>query len=153
MTPSPTALLSADRVLLDLHADDEEAAIRAVAARFAGSPRRGATPEAFAGEVIERERLSSTALGCGVAFPHARTTLVKRDRRRRRTQRRRGAFRRERRRPCISFLSSARRPNARAQYLALVGTLARLLRGDALRQKLLAAPTADAFVAALRAAA
>lgn len=151
MTVSPIALLSSERVLLDLHADDEAGAIRTVTAAFAGHP--GVTDASkLASEVIDRERLSSTALGCGVAFPHARTVLVKEI-----------IVAVGRSVEGVPFTGSSEPvhfifvigtpPDRAPQYLALVGTLARLLRSDATRQKLLAAATADDFVAVLRNAA
>ena len=151
MTPSPLTLLSPDRVLLDLRADDETAAIQAVTALLAHDP--GVTDAArLADEVIERERLSSTAMGNGVAFPHARTTLVKDIV---------TAVGRSvdgvpfgGKRELVHFVFIIGTPPDRApQYLAFVGTLARLLRVESTRQKLLTAPTSDAFVAVLSAAA
>lgn len=151
MTVSPIALLSPARVLLDLRADDEAGAIRAVSDAFAGHP--GVIDAAkLAAEVIDREKLSSTALGCGVAFPHARTTLVK--------EIVVAAGRSVQGVPFagsdgpVHFIFVIGTPPDRApQYLALVGTLARLLRSETTRQKLLAAPSPDDFVAVLRTAA
>ena len=151
MTTSPLALISPDRVVLDLRADDGAAAIRAVTGVLAGHP--GVADAArLADEVIERERLSSTAMGGGVAFPHARTALVKEIvvAVGRSTEGVPFAGSQEK----VHFLFVIGTPPDRApQYLALVGSLARLMRGEAVRQKLLAAPDAEAFVAALHAAA
>ncbi len=151
MFASPLALLQPAQVLLDLHADDEAAAIRDVAGMFAGNPAVS-DPARLAGEVIERERLSSTALGCGVAFPHARTSLVKEI-----------VVAAGRSVAGVPFAGGedlvhfifviGTPPDRAAQYLALVGTLARLLRSESAREKLLAAASSDAFVAVLRAAA
>lgn len=148
MTISPLALLSPDRVLLDLRADDETGAIRAVAGTFFNHPSV-TDAHKLAEEVIEREHLSSTALGCGVAFPHARTGLVKEI-----------VVAVGRSVQGVPFVGSGELvnfvfvvgtpPDRAPQYLALVGTLARLLRSDATRQRLLAAATADDFVAILR---
>lgn len=151
MIPSPLALLSPDRVLLDLRAGDETAAIRAVTGILAHDPAV-ADAARLADEVLERERLSSTAMGSGVAFPHARTALVKDIV---------VAIGRSTvgvpfgsKKELVHFVFLIGTPPDRAtQYLAFVGTLARLLRAESTRQKLLAAPTPDAFVAALRAAA
>ncbi len=148
MTNSPVVLLSPAQVLLDLRADDEAGAIRAVAGMFAGHP--GVTDAArLADEVIDRERLSSTALGCGVAFPHARTGLV--------TEivvaagRSVEGVRFAGSDDAVHFVFVIGTPPDRApQYLALVGTLARLLRTETARQELLTAPTPDAFVTLLR---
>ena len=147
---SPIELLSPDRVLLDLHAGDEAGAIRAVAGVFAGHPEVS-DPSRLAGEVIERERLSSTALGCGVAFPHARTSLVREIvvAAGRSTG---GVPFGGGKEPVHFVFVIGTPPDRAAQYLALVGTLARTLRSEDIRQRLLAAPDADAFVAVLRAA-
>ena len=75
ISPLP-ASLSPALVLLDLPAADETAAIRAVTALLAGQPDV-ADADALAAEVIAREKLSPTALGHGVAFPHARTAGVR----------------------------------------------------------------------------
>ena len=151
MTPSPLALLTPDRVLLDLRADNETAAIREITGLLAHDSGV-ADAGRLADEVIERERLSSTSMGSGVAFPHARTSLVKEIV----TAVGRSAVgvpfgtKRE----LVHFVFIIGTPPDRApQYLAFVGTLARLLRAESNRQKLLAAPTPAAFVAALRAAA
>ena len=151
MSASPISLLLPDRVVLDVRAADEVASIRAVAGALAGHPEV-TDAAALANEVIERERLSSTALGSGVAFPHARTTLVKEI-----------VVAVGRCVAGVPFAGNAEPvhfifvigtpPDRAAAYLALVGTLARVLRSDTLRQKLLAVATADDFVAALRAAA
>ena len=130
MLPSPTALLSADRVLLDLSADDEAVAIRAVAGIFrraSGSyrPRQAGRPRSSTASGSARRPSAS-----GVAFPHARTALVKEivvaagrsvDGR---------AVRREPEEPVHFIFVIGTPPDRAAQYLALVGTLARLLRGD-----------------------
>ncbi len=151
MSTSPLSLLSPDRIVLDLQAGDEAAAIRTVAAALAGHP---AVPDAaaLAEEVVERERLSSTALESGVAFPHARTARVKEI-----------VVAIGRSTAGVPFAGSdgpvhfvfviGTPPDRAAQYLALVGTLARLLRSEALRQGLLAANTPADFMTALRAAA
>ena len=151
MSASPTSLLSPDRVLLDVRAGDEVAAIRTVAGALTEHPGVNDAP-ALADEVIERERVSSTALGSGVAFPHARTARVKEI-----------VVAVGRSVTGVPFAGSAdpvhfifvigTPPDRAAQYLALVGTLARLLRSDTLRQKLLVVTTPDEFVAVLRAAA
>ncbi len=140
MTSLPTSLLTSERVLLDVRAADEAAAIRAVTAVFNGSPD----------EVIAREKLSSTALCCGVAFPHARTELVQEI-----------VVAAGRSVAGVPFTGGKELvhfvfvigtpPNRAAQYLAFVGTLARALRGESVRQQLLTAATADDFVAVLRA--
>ncbi len=67
--------LEAERVILELRAQDCDAALREiVVAMAAGGEVRA--PEKFIGQVLARERATSTFVGHGVAFPHARTELV-----------------------------------------------------------------------------
>ena len=65
-----TDLLSADDVVLDLSADNKRNLLRALAAEAATRLRH---PEQEILDTLKaRERLGSTALGRGVALPHAR---------------------------------------------------------------------------------
>ena len=150
MTPPLTALLVPSLVLLDLQAEHEEDAIRAVAGQFAGHPAVRDCAR-FTEQVLEREKLSTTALGHGVAFPHARTAevtdLVVAVGRSRAGVPFRGSG------ETVNFLFVIGTPPDRvAQYLALVGRLARLLKEEALRAQLLAATTAEAFLLPLQSA-
>lgn len=150
MTPPLTELLVPSVVQLDLQAANEEDAIRSVAGLLAHNPAVRDCAR-FAEQVLERERLSTTALGHGVAFPHARTSEV--------TQ---IVIAVGRSREGIPFRGSGERvhflfvigtpPDRVAQYLALVGRLARLVKEDALRDQLLAATTAEAFLEPLQSA-
>ena len=67
--------LDAERVILELRAQDCDAALREIAAVMArgGEVRE---PDKFIAQVLARERATSTFVGHGVAFPHARTELV-----------------------------------------------------------------------------
>jgi mannitol/fructose-specific phosphotransferase system IIA component (Ntr-type) len=62
--------------VLTLEAEDVEEAVRALCAAAAGHLRLEA--DALLSQVMERERLMSTAVGKGVAFPHARLEGLKR---------------------------------------------------------------------------
>ena len=151
MIPPLSELLVPSAVQLDLPAQNEEDAIRTLTGLLVPNPAcRDAA--GLAAQVLEREKLSSTVLGYGVAFPHARTTLV--------TdivvaigRSREGVeFRDPGQR--VNFLFVIGTPPDRvAQYLALVGRLARLLRDDALRTRMLDAATPEEFLAPLRSAA
>ena len=150
MIPPLSELLVPSVLELELTASDEEEAIRAVTARLAGHP--GVKDVAhLAAQVLEREKLSTTALGHGVAFPHARTgevsQIVIAIGRSREGILFRGADQR------VNFLFVIGTPPDRvAQYLALVGRLARLLKEEAMRAQLLAATTAEEFLTPLRSA-
>ena len=144
-------LLKSEVIQLNLQAREKTAALREVASLLAPG-QRVANFEAFFSEILERERISNTALGHDVAIPHARTEQ------------------------CSEILIAVGRsvagvdfespgdPPVRlifligtpkqmvAEYLRLVGNLARLLRQDALREKLLAAPDAPSFIKLLNSA-
>ncbi len=151
MTPPLSNLLVPSAVQLDLPAQNEAEAIRALTGLLGSNPAVKNAGE-LATQVLEREKLSTTALGHGVAFPHARTTLVTDI-----------VVTAGRSREGVLFRDSGQRvnflfvigtpPDRVAQYLALVGRLARLLRDDALRAHLLAAATVEEFLAPLRSAA
>ena len=63
-------------VTLELQARTRDDALREIIATMAGEGRLG-EPEKLFAEVQAREEVHSTFMGRGVAFPHARTTLVK----------------------------------------------------------------------------
>ena len=145
------ALLKPEAINLDLHARHKTDALREVASLLVQG-KHVANFEEFFSEILERERVSNTALGHDVAIPHARTEQ------------------------CSEILIAVGRSVAGvdfegqddlpvrlifligtpkqmvAEYLRLVGNLARLLRQDSLREKLLAAPDAASFIKLMDAA-
>ena len=138
-------LLRADRINLNIQAGQKNAALREVASQL---NQTGCITDfnAFFNEILERERVSNTALGHDIAIPHARTEQ------------------------CREILIAVGRNAAGidfevkdggpvrlifligtpkqmvTEYLRVVGNLARLLRQDALRQALLTAPDAATFI-------
>ncbi len=150
MIPPLSELLVPSVLQLDLTAPDEEKAIRAVTATLSGHPAVKDVGR-LAALVLEREKLSTTALGHGVAFPHARTAEV--------TQiviaigrSREGVLFREAGQRVNFLFVIGTPPDRVAQYLALVGRLARLLKEETMRAQLLAATTAEEFLTPLRSA-
>ena len=139
------ALLRPETINLNLQARDKVGVLREVASLLSQS-QRVANFEVFLDEILERERISSTALAYDVAIPHARTDQ------------------------CNEILLAVGRsvagvdfgvPNSQpvrlvfligtpkrmvTEYLRVVGNLARLLRQDALRAQLLTAPDAASFI-------
>ncbi|HUJ11354.1 MAG TPA: PTS sugar transporter subunit IIA [Verrucomicrobiae bacterium] len=139
------ALLSPEKIKLELQAQQKTAALREVAELLAQN-RCINDFEAFFNEILQRERVSNTALGHDVAIPHARTDQ------------------------CSDILVAVGRSTAGidfeakdgqpvrlifligtpkqmvTDYLRVVGNLARLLRQDNLRQHLLDAPDSAAFI-------
>lgn len=63
-------LIRTQDILLDMQADRKRTALRAMAVRL--GERVGASPDAVLAALLRRERLGSTAIGNGVAIPHAR---------------------------------------------------------------------------------
>lgn len=143
-------ILVPEAVRLDLQARERCPAIHEVIEQLAGSVSV-VNLEGFHQEVLAREKIESTCLGNGVAFPHARTDHVK------------GLV--------IAVGRSARGVDFETvhqtvhlifvigtpkkmvtDYLAVVGALARLLKDDGLRDKLMQAATAEEFVSVLAAA-
>ena len=148
-TFSLSDLLAPEHVLLDLSAPDEIAAIRAVTALLQGDANVRDAAQ-LTTQVLEREALSSTALGSGVAFPHARTDLVSRivvagGRSRAGVPFQQG-------RELVHFIFVIATPRDQVpQYLAAVGKLARLLKDPASRGQLARATSVAEFLEPLRA--
>ncbi len=142
------SLLNEKRIDLDLPAGTETDAIQRVAALVRADPAV-LSFQAFTAEILAREKISPTAIGQGVAFPHARTEHVNEI-----------VLAAGRSRAGIPFAGGAQTvhlifvigtPNDRVrEYLALVGGLARLLKDSTVREKLMQAATHAAFLAALR---
>ena len=133
---------------LDLVAADEDEAIRAVTALLAGHPAV-VNVERLAAEILEREKLSPTAMGNGIAFPHARTEQVREIVLAVGRSTEGVVFRGADERVHFFFVIGAP-PDRAAQYLALVARLARLLKNDAVRARLLVAPDPAAFLNVLQ---
>lgn len=67
--------LHPDRIALELEADSKVDAIRQIAGLLEDAP--GMTDfDRFLREVFEREHLGSTAMGYGIAIPHARSRSI-----------------------------------------------------------------------------
>jgi mannitol/fructose-specific phosphotransferase system IIA component (Ntr-type) len=143
-----TDLLLPERVLLNFDAANETQAIETVTSVLAGHPDVSDVRR-LAREVIERESLSSTAMGHGVAFPHARTDQV-----------RQIVMAIGRSVAGVPFKSAAdpvhfvfilgTPQNEVPQYLAAVGKLARTLKDAGVRDQLMAAASVEEFLAALK---
>jgi mannitol/fructose-specific phosphotransferase system IIA component (Ntr-type) len=68
------ALLQPDQICLNLQAQEKLPALRELVTSLRHHPAL-ARPEAFFRELLARERVTNTALGNGLAMPHARTDL------------------------------------------------------------------------------
>ncbi|WP_162616400.1 PTS sugar transporter subunit IIA [Xylanimonas allomyrinae] len=71
------ALITPDLVLLGATADDRDTAIRVAASRLSRAGRL-TDEHAYVQAVLEREAATSTAVGFGIATPHAKTDAVAR---------------------------------------------------------------------------
>jgi fructose-specific phosphotransferase system IIA component len=139
------ALLNPETISLNVQAREKTAALREVAELLL---KTGcvANFEAFFQEILDRERVSNTALGHDVAIPHARTEqcseiLVAVGRSTEGID-----FETKDNQPVrLVFLIGTPKQMV-TDYLRVVGNLARLLRQDGVRQQLLNAPDAASFV-------
>jgi len=140
-------LLHPVQILLDLKENKRTAAIHEVAGLL--EKDEGVINfKGFYDELLARERVEATSLGNGVAFPHARTDHVKRlvlavGRSVEGVNFEAGGEK-------IHFIFVIGTPRRMVtEYLALVGAMARLLRNEEVRLKLLSARTPEEFLAAL----
>ena len=145
-TPGKVAgLLRPEAIILDLQAHEKVAALREVASllQTAGCVTNF---DAFFGEILERERVSNTALGHDVAIPHARTEqcgeiLIAVGRSTDGID-----FEAKDGQPVRLIFLIGTPKQMVTDYLRVVGNLARLLRQDDLCQHLLDAPDPDTFI-------
>jgi fructose-specific phosphotransferase system IIA component len=144
-TTNLASLLKSEAINLNLQARQKTAALREVAEMLAQN-KSIANFDAFFREIIERERVSNTALGHDVAIPHARTEqcteiLVAIGRSTEGVDfdsKDNGPVR-------LIFLIGTPKQMV-TEYLRVVGNLARMLRRDDVRQKLIEAPDAATFI-------
>ncbi len=72
-----TDILVRDACVIDMQARTKKEALRELADRIA-SATRGLEPKALLDLLLEREKLGSTAMGDGIAIPHARIEALDR---------------------------------------------------------------------------
>jgi mannitol/fructose-specific phosphotransferase system IIA component (Ntr-type) len=133
------------RISLALQATARAAALAEAAGLLAGHPDV-VSFDGFYQELLARDRLETTNLANGVALPHARTEFVRNivvavgrsD----------AGIRYDDSPPPVRLLFVLGTPKSNpSDYLALVGSLCRLIKDTAHRDALLAAPSPEAFVA------
>jgi mannitol/fructose-specific phosphotransferase system IIA component (Ntr-type) len=144
-----TDLLNEKHVDLDLRTRNFETALGKLV-RLLETDERITQPDKFLEQVMARERLSSSVVEHGVAFPHARTELVEKI-----------VLAIGRSRAGVSIAPDGQRARLIfligvpqrliSDYLVCVGALARLLKDDEVRQRLLGAATPGEFLDVLRA--
>ncbi|HVT72803.1 MAG TPA: PTS sugar transporter subunit IIA [Lacunisphaera sp.] len=140
-----SSLLAPERIVLSVQSTKRTAALQEIARRLEHDPNIANFP-GFYNELLARERVDTTCLGNEVALPHARTEHVKKivlavgrsDQ---------GVFF-ENSNQTVKLLFVLGTPkNNPTDYLILVGALCRLIKEESSRAALLAAPTAEAFIA------
>jgi mannitol/fructose-specific phosphotransferase system IIA component (Ntr-type) len=145
-------LLHEQQVILRLSSRKPANAIREIVDVIASdiSGRKIAEPEAFLEQVLAREQRHPSAVENGVALPHARTDLVDEI-----------VIGVGRSRAGIPFSENQQRANLifvigvperlLSDYLVCVGTLARLVKDETVRSRLLKAEAPREFIEALTA--
>ena len=145
-------LLTEQQVILRLRSRKSVNAIREIVDVLASdiSGRKIDNAEAFLEQVLAREQTHPSAVENGVAFPHARTDLVDEI-----------VIGVGRSRAGISFGENQQRAHLifvigvperlLSDYLVCVGTLARLVKNETIRSRLLNAETPHEFIEALTA--
>jgi mannitol/fructose-specific phosphotransferase system IIA component (Ntr-type) len=152
MPIAPADLLHEQQVILRLRSRKPANAIREIVDVLASdiSGRKIDNAEAFLEQVLAREQTHPSAVENGVAFPHARTDLVDEI-----------VIGVGRSRAGISFGENQQRAHLifvigvperlLSDYLVCVGTLARLVKNETIRSRLLNAETPHEFIEALTA--
>jgi mannitol/fructose-specific phosphotransferase system IIA component (Ntr-type) len=152
MPIAPADLLHEQQVILRLRSRKPANAIREIVDVLASdiSGRKIDKPEAFLEKVLAREQIHPSMVENGVAFPHARTDLVDEI-----------VIGVGRSRAGISFGENQQRAHLifvigvperlLSDYLVCVGTLARLVKNETIRSRLLNAETPHEFIEALTA--
>src|SRR5262245_1679411 len=152
MPIAPADLLHEQQVILRLRSRKPANAIREIVDVLASdiSGRKIDKPEAFLEQVLAREQTHPSMVENGVAFPHARTDLVDEI-----------VIGVGRSRAGISFAEHQQRAHLifvigvpdrlLSDYLVCVGTLARLVKDETIRSRLVRAETPHEFIQALTA--
>jgi len=139
------SLLTKENINLSIHATQKTAALREVAELLAQN-KCVTNFDAFFQEILNRERVSNTALGHDVAIPHARTDqcteiLVAVGRSQQGVD-----FEAKDGQPVRLIFLIGTPKQMVTDYLRVVGNLARLLRQDTVRQQLLEAADTASFI-------
>jgi mannitol/fructose-specific phosphotransferase system IIA component (Ntr-type) len=151
MPLAPADLLTEQQVILRLRSRKSANAIREIVDVLAseGSGRKIAKPEEFLEQLLAREQTHPSVVENGVAFPHARSDLVDeivigvgRSRA--------GIPFGENQRAHLIFVIGVPERLVR-EYLVCVGNLARMVKDETIRWRLLNAQTPNEFISALTA--
>jgi mannitol/fructose-specific phosphotransferase system IIA component (Ntr-type) len=145
-----SGLLDEKQIALNLRARTQDDALREIVDLLQASGRvvKG---EKFLAAIVEREHAGSTVADYGIAFPHARTDLVR--------EivlgigRSKSGIRFDNSEELVHLIFVIGVPKQMIQdYLVCIGAIARLTKDDSIRNSLLDAETALEFVERLRSA-
>lgn len=140
-------LLHPSRILLQVQQTKRTAAINEVARLLEGHPEITDYPH-FYNELLARERLDPTCIGNEVALPHARTEHAKAIVLA--IGRSPGGVYFENCKQTVRFVFVVATPKSQpGNYLALVGTLCRVLKEQSVRDSLMTAQTPEDFIRVL----
>jgi PTS system nitrogen regulatory IIA component len=137
-----TDFLTPDRVLADLSGKEKSEVLEEMAHQFADSPS-GLDPAQVLRVLQDREKISTTAIGEGVAIPHGKLPSVEKVS---------GLFARSLRgvdfasldgEPTFLFFTLIAPQDAAADHLKALARISRLLKDSDLRHRLLAAATSQ----------
>ena len=145
-------LLTEQQVILRLRSRKPANAIREIVDVLASdvSSRKIDKPEAFLEQVLAREKTHQSVVEDGVAFPHVRTDLVDEIVIGIGRSRAGIPFDENRQRAHLIFVIGVPE-RLLSDYLVCVGTLARLVKDETIRSRLLNAETPHEFIEALTA--
>lgn len=147
MGPTLSSILTLERINVNLQATTETDAIDEVAQILARDPSV-LNFEAFREELFNREKVSPTALGNGVAFPHARSNYVEKIVMA--VGRSPGGVWFEKCPEKVRLVFLIGTPTAAIrEYLGLLAALASMLKQEAVLEKLMLAGTSEEFFSVL----
>lgn len=142
-------LLTESQIALDLKEETQSGALRELVDLFSSNPDVTDLP-GFHEALLSREKVNSTVVGNGVAFPHARTDVVKKIVLAAGRSIKGVKF--ENSDEVVHLIFVIGTPKAMiGDYLVCIGSLARFVKDKGICQKLMTAQTPAEFIALLKA--
>lgn len=142
-----TDLLHPDRVRVPLHASDKPGVLAELSTLLA--ERAGANVEDVQQAVEEREAVLSTGIGLGVAVPHGKSSAVQRLEMVCGTTRSGVEFDALDGEACRLFFCLVGPESAAGEHVKALSRIARVVRRDEVRARLLAAHSPESFIQTL----
>ena len=142
-----TDLLHPDRVRVPIHAADKAGVLKELSTLLAA--RAGVGVEEVLQAVEEREAVLSTGIGLGVAVPHGKSSVVRRLEMVCGTSTAGIDFDALDGEACRLFFLLLGPESAAGEHVKALSRIARVVRRDEVRQRLLSATTPEAFIQTL----